>query len=84
MRTGATQAPASNAEMPPMTSTAGRRARPARPPVLRKREKSSCQTSNIASASAANRTAMAPLKSGEELIAPKTEPVKTTTSPSAP
>ena len=40
--------------------------------------------SRIASARAANKTAMAPLKTGEELIEPKTEPVRTTTSPSAP
>jgi hypothetical protein len=83
--TGATHAPASSAATPPMVKASITEPRLDPVPTLAENfEKSISNTSNIASASATNRTAMPRLNHGDELMVPNVCADRITISPSTP
>src|ERR1700730_4248379 len=84
--TGATHAPASRAAMPPIVNATSSVPRLESLTVnpLENREKSITMTSNIASDSTTNSTAMPALNQGDELMVPNVPAVRMTTRPSTP
>ena len=85
MTTGATHAPASSAATAPIVNASRNVPRPAPLPMLpENREKSISNTSNIASDSATNSTAMPRLNHGDALMVPNVLAVSTTMTPSTP
>ena len=75
-----------SAAIPPIANARTNDPRPASPnrKLLEKREKSIVITSNIASASATNSTAIPRLNQGEALIVPNVPAVRMTIRPSTP